>query len=283
LQDLARKLTWDFGATTPQAPPCNPLRNGWTKIDLSGRWFLASDPARTRAIHRSYFIKERYRFRSEREAPLVIDCGAHIGVSVHYWKFLFPDARVIAFEPDPDNFGALTANCSGLSDVVLHNAAVWSCSGMLRFVARGSVGGHLSVLTGHCLTKAEIEVPALRLRDFLAEPVDLLKLDIEGAEIDVLIDSIECLPNVKNIFVEYHSFYDRPQRLSTLFSVLEEAGFRLHALPELPAPQPFIERRIINNKDFRLNVFGTRTSGIACPAIGGSIEERDAALSPPTG
>ena len=118
----------------------------------------------------------------------------------------------------------------------------------------GGLGGHLSC----CCPRddvADVKVEMLRLRDFLAEPVDFLKLDIEGAEIDVLQDCADRLRSVDKMYLEYHSFVRQEQKLATLFGVLEGAGFRIHAHAESPAPRPFLARPVVNNKDFRLNVF----------------------------
>ncbi|HEX2256965.1 MAG TPA: FkbM family methyltransferase [Afifellaceae bacterium] len=204
-----------------------------------------------------YFVKEKYKFVAGSETPLIIDAGAHIGLSVLYWKSLFPKARIIAFEPDPANFAALKANCADLSGVELHNAAVWCYAGDAAFTQVGSVGGFLSTLAADG-SDPQLHVRTVSLRDFLQEPVDLLKLDIEGAEIDVLLYCADRLENVEQLFVEYHSFIDRPQRLSAMLALLEQAGFRLHAHSELPAAQPFVHRPVVNHKDFRLNVFAFR-------------------------
>jgi FkbM family methyltransferase len=206
-----------------------------------------------------YFVREKYKLFTDSETPLIIDAGAHIGVGVLYWKSLFPRARIVAFEPDPANFAALKANCADLPGLELHNAAVWCCAGDAAFTQGESVGGFLSALTAGGDSAPQMPVRTVRLRDFLDEPVDLLKLDIEGAEIEVLMDCADRLRNVELLFVEYHSFLNRPQRLSAMLSYLEQAGFRLHAHSELPAPQPFVHRPVVNHKDFRLNLFAFRS------------------------
>ena len=227
------------------------------EICLNNRTLSLSDPA-TRAIYQLYFLEQKYRFPTESTSPAILDCGAHRGISVHFWKTFYPGARVIAFEPDPENFAELERNCGGMDSVTLHNAAVWSRTGVLSFSQVGGLGGHITKFAEKRRCKT-IRVRSLRLREFLFEPIDMLKLDVEGAEMEVLLDCREVLSNVKNIFVEYHSFVGRPQQLGTLLSLLENSGFRLHAHSELPAKQPYIQRPIINCKDFRLNIFGVRT------------------------
>ena len=209
-------------------------------------------------LHKEYFVRQTMFFESRRIDPLIIDCGAHVGVSVLYWKSLYPEARVIAFEPDPANFAFLEVNCSTVTGIDLHNAAVWISNGIASFTPIGSTLGHMSELTGRQDRLERVMVKTERLGDYLETDVDLLKLDIEGAEVDVLADCAEGLANVRNIFVEFHSFIDRPQRLATLVSILEQCGFRLHAHSEMPATQPFVDRPVWNQMDFHLNIFGFR-------------------------
>ena len=224
-------------------------------VNFSGREFRVTDTQSFTGVYDAYFRRSEYAFPVECKEPLVIDCGANVGVTVHYWKQLCPDARIIAFEPDPEAFAALSFNCAGLSDVILKQAAVWTMNGSISFTAVGSDGGHLSVVAARTDSVKQIDVKAVRLRDFIVEPVELLKMDIEGSEVDVLSDCADRLSLVKRMFVEYHSFINKPQRLYQLFHVIEQAGFRIHAHHEMPASQPFISRPVFNEKDFRLNIF----------------------------
>lgn len=225
--------------------------------NVFGGSFRAGDAMAFVEMYRAFFGRQAYRFLARNPSPLIIDGGANVGVGVLYWKSICPDARIIAFEPDPATFSDLQANCAALAGVTLRRAALWVENGTLTFKALGGVQGHLA-----CLCPREdgqnVNVPAVRLRDLLTEPVELLKLDIEGAEIDVLLDCADRLHLVDKLFVEYHSFVGSRQRLRDFFGVLEGAGYRIHATPELPAKQPFMNRPVVNNKDFRLNVFCLR-------------------------
>ncbi len=207
------------------------------------------------AAYRAYFQKESYRFPATSPTPLIIDGGANVGVGVRYWKRLHPTARVIAFECDPASFAALQRNTADLHDVTLRPEALWTENGTMEFAAVGADGGHLTAVGTGNRPPQTLRVSATRLRDLLTEPVDLLKLDIEGAETDVLLDCHDRLSCVRHLFVEYHSFADRPQRLGLFFGALEQAGFRVHAHPDCWSQQPFISCPVSNGKDFRLNVF----------------------------
>lgn len=211
------------------------------------------------ALYGTFFQGRVYDFPCGTGHPFIIDCGAHVGVSVAWWKTRYPEARVLAFEADATNFALLKQNCGHLPDVTLVYAAVWTLDGEAMFAAKGGEGGHLAALSAEVHPSA-VKVPCVRLRPYLGEPCDLLKMDIEGAEIDVLRDCADQLGQVDRIFAEYHSFVGRHQLLGQTISVLEDAGFRLHAHVAGVSPRPFTELRVFNEKDLRLELFAFRES-----------------------
>ena len=203
------------------------------------------------------FEQQIYRFRARTDEPYIIDGGANIGLSVIYFKQLYPKSRVLAFEPDPKIFTVLTKNvaANGYGDVELVSKALWSSAGTLAFFSEGADGGRLAQPDD---AKNET-VKTVRLRDHLHTQVDFLKLDIEGAETEVLVDCAPLLRNVENLFIEYHSFADRPQTLHTIISIVGDAGFRVHIHPPVTSPQPFIHRDINCGMDMQLNIFAFRS------------------------
>lgn len=195
-----------------------------------------------------------YRFVPTGSPPRVVDCGANVGLGIVYWKSAFPDCVITAFEPDASAFGALTTNCAGYDDVELVKAAVWTRDGEAAFVPDGADAGRLQAGGG----AAAVEVPTVRLRDRLPRALDLLKLDIEGAEVAVLEDCADRLDGVENLFVEYHSFASRPQDLEVLLGTISGSGFRWHIQAEYAASTPFLATPLDRGMDQRLNVFAYR-------------------------
>lgn len=104
----------------------------------------------------------------------------------------------------------------------------------------------------------QIRVAAVRLRDFLSEPCDLLKIDIEGAEVDVLNDCAGFLGNVAKVFVEFHSFVGQPQRLESVVQVLAGAGFRLFIKAGMAPVRPFLAQPDFLGMDSQLDIWGVR-------------------------
>ena len=208
------------------------------------------------------FMSEIYRFNTSSPRPLILDCGANIGLSVIYFKRLYSSARVIAFEPDDQIFDTLSYNVGkfGFKDVELLKKGVWNEQTTLQFAAEGADGGRIAQENSSNMKKIE----TVRLRDYLDQPVALLKIDIEGAETAVLRDCADALGKVANIFVEYHSFDRDVQTLDEILSILTRNGFRYYLdSAGMRSPHPFIYIKKNLNMDLQINIWGYRVDGKA--------------------
>lgn len=236
-------------------PPLAPCA-----VTLRGRKIVGTDGRALANLFREQFHQELFRFSTGVNDPLILDCGANVGLVTLYMKSIFPDARIIAFEPDAESYAALESNCQGLDAVQTIQSAVWIKNEELFFAPAGAVGGYLAHLAKRGNDR-KVKVKAERLRDYLTEKVEFLKLDIEGSEIDVLQDCSDRLRLVERMFVEFHSFEGMPQRFGTLLSIIEEAGFRVHVHGSMEEPQPFLGVAVYSRKDLRVNLFCYRVSG----------------------
>jgi|YNPNPStandDraft_1061719.scaffolds.fasta_scaffold00555_11 FkbM family methyltransferase len=231
-----------------------------TTTGLLGQVIHVIDAASFLSAYEQIFEGGIYDFPASGEDPRIIDCGANIGLAVLFWKRRYPRSRILAFEPDPAAFEALVTNCHNwrLTEVECINKAVWSEEGECLFVRDGADAGHLLLGEGDEGEGAPVPVCTVRLRDYLEEPVELLKLDIEGAEAEVLADCSDALERVERVFVEYHSRVHREQRLDTVTHVLRSAGYRIHIQPGLVSKQPFLRTPESYGMDQRLNIFAYR-------------------------
>lgn len=204
------------------------------------------------------FKEECYFFETDNPQPFIIDCGAYIGLSIYYFKYRFPGAKILAFEADPATFAVLEKNISDhqLKDVELHNRAVWNEETELVFYSGNSMSG--SILLDATNKGAPIHVKTARLKNYLTQPVDFLKLDIEGAEVQVLKDIRHDLDKVERIFFEYHSVANQPQALGELLEILTAAGFRYYIQEAKNyAKRPFAGLAK-EGFDLQLNIFAMR-------------------------
>ncbi|MGE3333110.1 MAG: FkbM family methyltransferase [Rhodospirillaceae bacterium] len=186
---------------------------------------------------RQIFGQRLYNFRTENPAPMILDCGAHIGLASLFFKDRFPAARITAFEAD----AALAETCRenfasfSLPDIEVIAAAVWTHDNGVSFAQSSDDAGHVTENQ-----QDAVKVPSVRLRSYLNTPVDLLKLDVEGAEFALIEDCGETLKNARNIVMEVHAMDGGPVKIGRMLAQLEELGFRyvlgdLHQATWLPA------------------------------------------------
>ncbi|MGA2243452.1 MAG: FkbM family methyltransferase [Verrucomicrobiota bacterium] len=231
-----------------------------TVTELPGFPFRIPDGPSFVASWAEIFEREIYNFKAGAGPVRILDCGANVGVSCLYFHRRFPGARITAFEPDPKIFTYLQTNLAraGCRNIELVAKAVWSSAATLPFRQEGADAGRVASESGQKV----VEIPAVRLRDYLDEPVDFLKMDIEGAETEVIRDVAPCLRMVRNAFVEYHSFAGRPQTLGSLVQILVDAGFRVHVHPMHVSPHPFLEISNHLGMDMQLNLFARREPAV---------------------
>jgi FkbM family methyltransferase len=181
----------------------------------------------TELLHglKEIFIDEIYK-QNLSSTPYIIDCGAHIGLSVIYMKNLYPHASILAFEPDEKNFDLLKKNVEnfGFEEVDIRREAVWIENATIQFASEGSMTSHI----GNAGPEKTISVKAIRLKDYICKPVDFLKIDIEGAEYRVMKDISDQLHFVKHLFLEYHGTFEQNPELTELFDLLVEKGFNYY-------------------------------------------------------
>ncbi|MGK2861255.1 MAG: FkbM family methyltransferase [Chitinophagaceae bacterium] len=220
-----------------------------------GHTLYIHDRASFRLGKNELFKDEVYKFISSRPDPYIIDCGSNIGMSILYFKSLFPGSRILGFEADPYIFSFLEKNIRSfnLTSVTVINKAVWKADDqLLSFLAEGGAGGRLQQKSGHF---KYIDVMTARLKNYLNEEIEFLKIDIEGAEYKVIEDCFDQLGLVKNLFIEYHSLVNEEQNLHHILKIVHEAGFRYHIKEAYTTPTPFIERRLNVGMDLQLNIF----------------------------
>jgi FkbM family methyltransferase len=178
------------------------------------------------------FVNTAYTFSSPDRHPRIVDCGANIGMSVLFFKALRPDADVIAFEPDPVTCAHLvrTVESNGLRNVRIENAAVGGHEGTVTFYSSASDPASLSAsIEPTAGGEMKTSVRMVRLSSFLTDRVDLLKLDVEGAEYSVIDDLIATgtMHLIREAVIEYHEIPSRPDGVAYLTRTLQSEGFEV--------------------------------------------------------
>ena len=171
---------------------------------------------------RQIFGDRLYSFRCRSEAPVIIDCGAHTGMASLYFKECYPRAKIVAFEADAELAEMCRSNLKsfGAEDVEVKTAAVWTHEEGVTFAQSSDDAGHVvEAATG-------IKVPSIRLRTLLDRRIDLLKLDVEGAEFPVVEDCGERLAQADHIIAEVHTLGPEQAAVGKMLARLESLGFR---------------------------------------------------------
>jgi FkbM family methyltransferase len=152
----------------------------------------------------------------------IVDAGAHIGMASILFALQYPAARIIALEPEPSNFAALIKNTAPYKTITPIHAALWREDGE---VTLGSSNAHPKGAF-QIVKNGQQRVRAIRMdtliREACIDSIDLLKVDIEGAEIEVF-ESCPWIRTVRVIAIELH---DRVRPGCT--SVVESAAKDLH-------------------------------------------------------
>jgi FkbM family methyltransferase len=162
--------------------------------------------------------------------PVIVDCGANIGIATLFFAHHYPGCRVTAFEPDPKAFAMLAYNTSGLDDVTVHNVALGREKGTIRFYVEPDMPGSLR-MSGIKERKGNgqtITVDCVPLSSFLPVDVDLLKIDVEGMEWEILddLEASGAIAGVQRLAIEYHHHLPAERDdLASFLERLESAGF----------------------------------------------------------
>lgn len=203
------------------------------------------------------FVKGIYDFKAV-NVPKIIDCGGHIGLSAIYFKHQYPSASIVVFEPDKKNFELLQKNIQsqGYENVQLRGEAVWIENTELTFISKASMSSKI----GESRESNSVKVKACRLKELLTEELDLLKMDIEGAEYEVLKDIRDRLYLIKNIFIEYHGTFAKQNELLDMLQWIVEAGFTYYIKEAYEVyKHPFNKDGVKKNQyDVQLNIFAFR-------------------------
>ncbi|MDQ3851003.1 MAG: FkbM family methyltransferase [Actinomycetota bacterium] len=158
-------------------------------------------------VLREVFVEEQYALALVPPPSVIVDLGSNSGLSVLYFRIVHPQAHILAVEPDPAAFAKLEVNTRGWPGIVLRNVAVAARDGTRRFYTSAE-SWTSSLVPSHGWTSPDdvgpvdqrpIEIEARTLRSLMSEAglerIDLLKLDVEGAEWEVLpqLGAIETL------------------------------------------------------------------------------------------
>lgn len=182
-------------------------------------------------VFKQVLVFEQYRTKGleKDNVKVVVDLGANVGLSVLYFKQVYPEATVIAVEPDRGNFGLMEKNVSGLPGVYCLNNAIWHTSKTLGVFDNG--GGEYNYLVKE---ESDSEIGSVRsitineiIDRYQLQKIDLLKIDIEGSEKELFSgNNLSWLQKVDCIVIEVHDWF-RPGCAAAFFRAISSREYTL--------------------------------------------------------
>ena len=195
----------------------------------------AFDYGTIRFLFEEIFYRNEYLFNSKNKKPIIFDCGANIGFATIFFKWLYPESEIYAFEPDKKTFEILKKNISQnkLKNVHLFNSAISDKNGNIDFFIDSKSPGSLVMSTKReRMPKDKITVDCLSLSSLIKNKnlskIDYVKMDIEGSENEVIQDlnKNHQLKNIAKFSIEYHhKITGHKSQLSKFLQIFENNGF----------------------------------------------------------
>jgi FkbM family methyltransferase len=200
------------------------------KTDYFKNPVLLRDNYSDKAIFNQVFFQRQYaldRLKSF-QAKYIIDAGANVGLASIYFAQLYPESNIMAIEPQVDNYKLLQENVRGYTNVSCLQAALWYKEESIDIQNPDSLAASFMVEA-----KPDSLIKGLTIDSLLNQnnwtTVDILKMDIEGAEKEIFSHETVWLNKVRLLIIELHDNY-KDDCTKTFFKAIEgynyEAVFR---------------------------------------------------------
>lgn len=203
--------------------------DGEYEIKWKGRQLHLRKGSTDFKVFRAIMVFGQYNINriNKKGVETIVDLGSNIGFSVVHFKSKYPNARVIAVEPEKKNFDLLQKNVAEYKDVRCMNYAVWHTAKNLDIFDSGLGEYGYRVVEGN--DKQVGSVPSITMDEIMAQNnidvIDILKVDIEGAEKELFTYNFESwLPKVRCIVIELHDLY-RPGCATAFFKAISTRQF----------------------------------------------------------
>lgn len=158
------------------------------------------------------FIDQEYDFDTKNCPKIIVDAGANIGLAAIYFASRYPESKIIAIEPELSNFDLLVKNVSSYDNIIALNAALWDKNEEIELVDTGLGNWGFMTQAEECqeehLGNISHKIPGITIDKIMEEncidTIDILKIDIEGAEREVFMNSSAWIGKVNALIVELH-------------------------------------------------------------------------------
>lgn len=158
-------------------------------------------------VFRSIFVFRELNIPTKIEPKLIIDAGAYTGLSSLFYSLKYPDAKIIAVEPEDSNFKILEENTVGVPNISRKKSGLWNRNTFLKVVDTNA--GKWGYMVKEVSESENYDVKAVTISSLLEESgfseIDILKLDIEGSEKELFSSDFgSWIDKVNAIVIELH-------------------------------------------------------------------------------
>jgi FkbM family methyltransferase len=160
------------------------------------------------SIFEDVLLRGHYAQALPFDPKTIVDLGANIGMASIYYANLYPDARIVAVEAEASNFEVLSRNVASYSSILPIHAAVWNRDGNVALAAPQGANDAIDKIVFAVHDGEGISVRAITMQSLMSEAgisdIDLLKVDIEGAEKELFETALSWIHSVRCIAIELH-------------------------------------------------------------------------------
>jgi FkbM family methyltransferase len=167
-------------------------------------------PSTDLRVYEQVMLRKEYDLPAQREPSFIVDAGANIGLASVFFANRYPHARILSLEPEKSNYDMLVRNAAPYPNIKAVRGALWSETTELNVIdpGLGSWGFQVGAQNGATSGAADQTVHAFTvetiMRDFGVEKIDILKIDIEGSELEIFQTANRWIDKVDSLVVELH-------------------------------------------------------------------------------
>ena len=157
------------------------------------------------------FLEKDYDFDIDFKPELIIDCGANIGLSSLFFRAKYPEAHIIAVEPEQSNFEMLQRNTKPYNNIECLNCGIWNRNVNLKITEESKAKDKWGFIVTETEEQGNGAIKAITISEIMRKygksEIGILKMDIEGSELEVFSSNYEeWLPKTKTIMMELHDW-----------------------------------------------------------------------------
>jgi FkbM family methyltransferase len=155
-------------------------------------------------VFQQIFVNEEYEFSLDRDPKVIIDAGANIGLASIYYSIKYPEAKIIAIEPELSNYELLKNNIKNYPNIYSTQKALWHTDTTLK-ISNPNDGKFAFRVEESAGSQEVLSITIKKLMEqYELSFIDILKMDIEGAEKEVFSNKPDWLNRVGMVAIELH-------------------------------------------------------------------------------